>query len=1357
MDQENTKSLNTLISNNTTPRRNSSSTLKDGNSETPIKGSGRSVSSVCGSSSVRRSNRLQKRVDVKQDDAVARTPQLGAPGGTPYLLRSKSREVMSSMEESLRRNAVEMPPLNLTSTGYLGVSSEFYRVGTERDLGGDNQSHEFENSGESSNMYSTPRKRARGVEVNGTCENARSGLNRDFEPGGSSSQARSCSSRRKGGSNVKSTPLSKSRRIGEEDSAAKDRKSILKQYDPDGINTAMVNIKTPKSQKKVQFGTKNLIIIDENKQDMNINRLITESDNDETSRDGDVGSSGTHHLDGGLVDGRMSILSELDDAGTGQIYSFPSLEELINTRKDEDDGQSSKPYVSSGVVEVEVSGKNGGMKCGYLFDQTSNLEHFDRSEYAAGDGSASRSRSQEDGDRVRIYETSRLGGVQEEDNVEKSLELTDQINISDYSINYRDSIAPNLPGAFLSVVMKNLSSVNFPEEGGSQELEDEIRIPELEMDVSAPTLLEEVCEAEEKSVLNTGVEDSSQDHPEGILEKDSMIDASKTERTEMKDHVEPEQKESQEYQQVQEELNSNHEEIEKNHPVPSVCESELKVTEVGKDLENHQIESFETQQIVLTETLTILKDGNNRLSSILITPRRSNHGNPGYINKLSPSSESLLKSLNNTKSILNITPQGYTWEEFQTVLNLNYTMEHYFGILDFEESGNRIKDGVVEEGMDGGGLLLLDLESILKNEGVDEGQVVKKEGVRNGVRVEDVLSRYSSEVVKSVRTQIWNELEKNTLVKEFNNQERYSDGLLRFPASEIATVMAIIVNKSRYGGKNDERVKNELFERISKYFFVEDGRNIFFKKAKIDWKEKVVFPLKSLLISKYEEVQRMFMSKHERLMNNRNRIQNSNVLLSTLESCKISEMHVHETYWNAVRIVHDNINNYKGEIERLRSYMGMMERKKSNISRLLLKEEELYASLLMELNSWNVKKNSLRYHLTDLRIKEEFAGFTWDLFTINKFQTVIILNNSCNNRSNLVRVRVSIEWNMDESSNLFVSGESCDHSPPITLKVELLQDREKEKKGWGCGEERDEDAGSSRYNDLQLQLALVNNQRLEDKIYQAYIEVIERTLNLRLMDMYLDFKRQSRMNNSTLIELIRGMFQSCIVLLWRLESIVFEILNIIKVFNLAIIDIIDKNVLVLNIPILVGVSDEGGVRRIGFGERSEHSSSHHFFSSSSSPVSPLFGGVVNSASSPLTPNSFTSNNSHSPHLLMASRPVISIKFNITNSLFKSVGTLVNSIEDISIYNTSEEVTKDMTRVFKDQIEEVTGSRCEVDCSTTATWRNSAVYVGYNCLLSVIQNTIQEGGRNQLIWKRPLEKFAPRLLNAVQISKLHKNF
>lgn len=1333
MEQEKTKSLNTLISNDTSPRRNSCLTSKDENSETPIRSSIKSVSSVGGSSSVRRSSRLLRRVDEKQNETAMRTPQLGAPGGTPYLLRSKSRGIMSLAEENLRRNAVEMPPLNLSAMGDLGGSSEFYRVDAERS----GESRECENQGDSSNMYSTPRKRLRGAEVDCVSRNAAGlGVERDLEPGGGS-QTRT-SSRRKGSGNVKSTPMSKSRRVNEEDSAAKDRKSILKQYDPDGINTATVNIKTPKSQKKVQFGTKNLIIIDENKQDMNIDRLVTESDNGETSR---TAGGANNNLGGDLADGRMSILSELDDAGTGQIYNFPSLEELINKRKSDEDGQSSMSYTNNGM-DVDISGRKVGEKesGSGVFGKANSSEHFGRRVDSGGDGSGlGAGGSQEEGGGER----GRLGSVvQEEDNIEKSLELTDQINMSDYSINYRDSIAPNLPGAFLSVVMKNLSSVNFPEEdGGSSSLGPGlegggIQIPELGVgDSDALSAPMEACKTEEESVVKADGERSSQGRK--LMEKGLLEGSSKMEREGLvgeMDSLEERQ------QQVQDdEQQSRQEGVGDGFPESQVSGSgELEAEEKGEEGEDsdHQVvvERFETQQIVLTETLTILKDGNNRLSNILITPRRNNAsvGGGGCINRLSPSSESLLKSLNNTKSILNIAPQGYTWEEFQAVLDLSYTMEHYFGMLDFEERDGRIGDGVVEEGMDGGSLLLLDLQSVLKKD--------KEEGWEDSAR--EVFSRYSLEVVRSVRNQIWSELERNTLVKEFNSQERYNESLLRFPSSEIASVMAIIVNKSRYGGKNDERVKNELFERISKYFFVEGG-NMFLKKARIDWKEKVVFPFKSSLIARYEELQRMFVSKYERLMNSRNRIQNSNVLLSTLESCKISEMHVYETYWNAMRIVHENISNYKGEIERLRSYMGVMEGKKRNITRLLLKEEELYASLLVELDSWNVKKNSLRHHLSDLRIKEEFAGFTWDLFTVNKFQTVIVLNSSCNNQSDLVKVRVAIEWNMDEGGDCLLAAVGGGSSP-VTLRIGLLQ------------EEVGEEVGSSRYGDLQLRLALVNSQRLEDKIYQAYIDIIERTLNLRLLDLCMDFRRQGRMSNSVLIELIRGIFQSCIVLLWRLESIVFEMLNVIKVFNLAIIDIVGENALVLNIPVLVGVSESA--KRVGL-ERSGNMSSSTYVSSSS-PVSPLlFGGVgggVASTSSPLTPSSFASNNSggqhsSSPHLLMASRPVISIQFNMTNSLFKSVGTLVNSIEDISIYNTSEEITRDMIRVFRDQVEEVVGG------GDSMKKKNSAVYVGYNCLLLIIQNTIQEGGRNQLIWKRPLERFAPRLLNAVQISKLHQNF
>ncbi|KAH8583197.1 uncharacterized protein ELE39_002895 [Cryptosporidium sp. chipmunk genotype I] len=1361
MDQENTKSLNAMAS---TPIRNGNLSSKNVNLETPNKGlSRRSIGSAGGSSSVRRSSRLLKKSDEKSADTKTLTPQLGAPGGTPYLLRSKSRETLSSAEANLRRNAMAMPPLNLISTNDLEGSSEFYQTNM---VTNDENSNKVEDL---SNIYSTPRKRVRGAENSyNNNNNAELDLDRDL---GSGSQIRN-SSRRKGG-NIKNTPVS--RRVNEEDSGIKDRKSILKQYDPDSINTSTMNIKTPKSQKKVQFGTKNLIIIDENKQDMNINKSIAESDNDESSNIQDNRSMED------LTVGRMSILSELDDAGTGQIYNFPSLEELINTKKSE--GNSVSKVYSSDIVGSEVSDRfrnansNNNIYYHHGNNQDNKVGNPDEAFVQNEHSGKNKSKTDQDGI-IHGKNTENLHNeyikenqiqVQDESSIEKNIELTDQINISDYSINCRDSIAPNLPGAFLSVVMKNLSSVNFPEET-KPESEDDIKIPGLEL--NDENLEDKEFRSVEDSInrendldKDGNIEERKIDQ-EMIIENQFVIEDHGNYTEEEKEEIKVEENKVVQNQQKQGQFESVNEEKKMEEKLVREERKDFSILEIATEKEsnskknhseenlNTQNDNFETQQIVLTETLT-LKDNNNRFQNILVTPKKNN-SNVGYINKLSPSSESLLKSLNNTKSILNITPQGYTWEEFQSILNLNYTMENYFGILEFDEIENNhlIKDKNIEEESMDSKLLLIQLQNILKEDG------------GNHEKIQKIVAKYSSEIIKSIKYQIWDEIEKNTLIKEFNDEyhERYSENLSKFSTSEIATLMAIIVNKSRYGSKNDERIRNELFERISGYFFGE-GRNIFLKKAIINWKEKVVFPLKNSIINKFEEMIKVFMLKHEQIINNKNRIQNSNVLLSTLESCKISEMHVYETYWNAMRIVHENIANYKEEIERVKNYLNMMDKKKRNISRLLSKEEELYYSLVMELNDWRVKKNSLRNHLNDLRIKEEFAGFTWDLFTLNKFQTIIILNNNCNNQSNLIKVRVSIEWNIDDHNKLIMNTDETMDNPPIILKIELLLDNVV------LDNNLSEDASSinSKYNDLQLHLALVNNQRLEDKIYNAYIEIIEKTLNLRLMELYLDYKKRNKMNNNILIELIRGIFQSCIVLLWRLESIVFEILNTIKVFNLAIIDIIDENKLIINIPILVGINGKNDIEI--YNSRNENQSSNFINSlvttysscNSNSPVtspsilpgnSKLILPSSASSSSPITPSSLTSN-SLSPHLLMASRPVITITFNITNSLFMSVGTLVNSIEDISVYNMSDEIAKDMICVFKDQINIIEG-RDNIN-NNNHIKKNSAVYVGYNCLLSVIQNTIQEGGRNQLIWKRPLEKFAPRLLNAVQISKIHQNF
>ncbi|KAF7455965.1 hypothetical protein HWI79_3516 [Cryptosporidium felis] len=1198
-----------------------------------------------------------------------------------------------------------MPPLNLGLDG----KSEFFRVSGEAVAGKDA-------TGDLS-IYSTPRKKAKGCENKSSCDgknNGDSGFSENalnsLDHGGRSSSRRRKVGNGSGGRNTRNTtPVSgRNRTLGNEDSGvAKDRKSILKQYDPDCISTSTMNIKTPKSQKKVQFGTKNLIIINEGKQNADANDLAE----DKNARVANI-KSGKGKTVFGQDNSRVSILSELDDPGTGQIYNFPSLEELLNTKKDESLTQVS--HSDSGVTMSETLDLAGEMGLDFEKEKPKQGERVVTRE---GDAGASGS-----GDEVQYSDA-----LNEVDNSEKSIELTDQLNISDYSITCRDSIVPNVPGAFLSVVMKNLSSVNFLEEGKAVP-EEEVGIPELEpLDKNEPSPQNSPERNKECPLVGEGANDggdSKNFDGAGIgncgasssCSNGHICDSENSEKAQLQD----------EDGNVPLQL----------HKMVDQLDDADEADQEARSGDSQEVENESESQIVLTETLTILKDNNNRLSNILITPSRS-HGNSFYMNKLSPSSEALLNSLNNTKSILNIVPQGYTWEEFQSLFGLNYEIEGHFGILDFEEvePGGRKEDSG-EEGLRNK-QLVSEFQKLLerdRGEGENSAAEIKTDHEKEEEKVQKIAERFSEKMIKSIKNQIWDEVESKILRKAFTGPdfyENYTKGLNSFSSGEIGSVLAIIVNKSRYGGKNDEKVKNELIERISRYFFGHDAGNIFSMKAIIKWKEDVVLPLKKLLINKLDEAIKDLTSKQEVILSKRNRIKNSKVLLSTLESCKISEMHVYETYWNAMRIVHENINTYKEEIKRIGNYLDMMKDKKKNVTKLLLKEQELFESLQQELKNWKNRKNLLKERLDDLRIKEEFAGFTWDLFTMNKFQTIVVLNNIGNhgnanvglggaNVGNSIKTRISIEWRVENVQMQDLKDTDGNEEPPINLALELLDSKVEE-----------------------LELPLLSTQRLseDNKIYQGYINLIEKTLNLRLKELYLDFKKRNKMNNNALIELIRGLFQSCIVLLWRLESIIFEILNITKVFNLAIIDFVGENQLILNIPVLVGVNDGG--------------ENQGFFSNSvsSASASPL---LLASSSPTLTPNSLSS--TLSPHILMSSRPVISLAFNMANSLFKSVGTLVNSIQEIKVYNMSEELTEGMIRVFREQLNEVRGDEVfGFAPKTHLNEKNSAVYVGYNCLLSIIQNTIQEGGRNQLIWKRPLEKFAPRLLNAVQISKLHQNY
>ncbi|KAK6589676.1 hypothetical protein RS030_1120 [Cryptosporidium xiaoi] len=1296
MNQENTKSLNTR---SVTPRRKILEKNKLSFEETPTRkknDSSKRESSISGGRKVASANSREENISssggrvhkkeniVLSDEKSSLTPQVGTPGGTPYMLRSKTKELKSSdkrtprneVRSNISKKDIIMPPLDLSNGS--NNESEFYKF-DENINSNENDNVKNNNNLSESSVYSTPKKRARVLNMNeGGVDNKLSrmetnekekndiGLN-DVDILNSNSTGRRQGSSR---NNIKSTPRTRRHENTSinngnnvDDCTVKDRKSILKQYDPDNVNTTtMSNIKTPKSQKKVQFGVKNLIIIDESLQEDNANKLYL--NNRDTLSDMNLNNGD-----------RMSILSEFDDPGSGNIaYNFPSLEELIG--KDESSKEDSAMNTKREICAIDRNSVIDSSDCKsniVSINNDSNIEITRKNET-----------------KVNCSNKEKIN-LQFENN--ENLDITDQINISNYSISCRDSITPNTPGAFLSVVMKNLSSVNFSDDK-KDEIED---IIEEEMEKNEDCIQEDnnmiISEIGNENNNNTEIENSNIETTlevinENInLEENSFLNDKKIvyEETVVKESID---------------INNEHSDNKFNEKLIETLENESKV----EDDRNENV----------CETSTRLNE--------LLTPktRYSNSRNTAK-KTLSPRSESLLNSLYNAKSILNIVPKGYTWEEFLSLLNLNYTMDS-FNMLEFNDldivSTTGIMDVINENSNNDNKVLINQLNNFKEN-----------------TCYKEAIEKYKVQLIKSIKSQIWEDIEKEKLMKVYTDvifENKYKNNLLKFPESELATVLAIIVNKSRYGSKQDEKIKNELLNRLSTYFSIENGNsnsntdkdsknNVFYIESWLYWNEEIIFPYKKSLLKKYDEYIKKFMDINEQIIIHKNRIQNSYVLMSTLESCQISEMHVNETYWDAMKLIHENINNYKEEINRMNNYIKVMTNNKNNLNKLLIKEEELSNSLISELNSWKYKKNNLKSNLNSLRIKEEFAGFTWDLFTINKFQTIISLHN---NSQYPVKIRVAIEWNIngDFEYNKKETQNDDSQSPPVILNIELIN----------------YDYESSKDNRLFVN----SNYQLQNNIYQAYVKIIEKTLNLRLNELYTQHKKQNNMNNNILIELIRGIFQSCTILLWRSESIVFEILNIIKVFNLAILDIDENNsnTLIMNIPILIGINSD---KVYGISGNNNNSNANNGALSS-----PLLSN--NSAAgtilSPITPNSLTSK--LSPHLLISTRPIISIKFNITNSLFNSIGTLANSIQDVHVYNVNEDICHNMVRIFKEQIHEI-----ELNKNKTF----SAVYLGYNCLLSIIQNTIQEGGKNQLIWKRPLEKFAPRLLNAVQISKLHQNY
>ncbi|EEA08101.1 uncharacterized protein CMU_032430 [Cryptosporidium muris RN66] len=1138
------------------------------------------------------------------------------------------------------------------------------------------------------------------------------------------------------------------------------RKSILKQYDPDNSNTATLAIsKTPKSQKKVQFKVKNVII------DSNIpNSTLSNSCE------------------------RMSLLSDLDEINSGQLYNFPSLEELIrtddinhttsgaNTNADNLKSNDSNSSISEYAISANLSVRdNGGDSSGNdsgksisvksdvnkietpILDNISNVSSFLSSKDGCGnDHSSEDNKSSHDTDRSQF---NREG----EDNLQVIGNSTKS------EILHRDSIAPNVPGAFLSIVMKNLSYVNFSVEENQDESakddslsltskynnQNEIEIEKREINVQKQTQSSSTCSFSfNNEIPNLSNSLSISADKSSLNLKDEVIDENRILYNEQDSNIYPnaeirilaENEDSNEYISTSDIRSVDNLEITleaKNSKIAdnSLIEGDLVLENNSNNLVLNNDEKIEIELEVSQQDPNIggdfetkYEDASERIS-YKTTENRNDLNTSAYFSTPSPfysdiPAKTQYFSTPNTDTLVTINdtiPQGYTWDEFQSLLNLNYSEN--FNILDFEYENNKDTNDRIEKCK----LLIKSIEDISsgKNEQTFDIGITARS-----------LTEYE---LHSINSQIWDKIEKNTLLDFYTNEiyQKYLKLTEEFCNSKLAKELATIVNKSRYGTKDDEKVKDELVKNIGRYF----ASNMFANKAWLEWKERVIMPLKQKVILKLAGKIRQYNDIYQMYRNDKNKIKNAFVLLSTLESCHISEMNVYESYCNAIKIVRNNINNYREEINRSKNYIDSMNNKKKNLRTLLMKEEELTNSLNLELFNWKNKKSKLEKKLISLKQKEEFGGFTWNQFTINRFQANILP--LINNSKYSVKPKISIEWNINElnkhtrspiqdenvnmnngiQNNNNQSKLMCNYSSDKTIYSVNIPTRE----SMGITTESNDIKYTCPVK-LEIQLEADEESSIEYRMYCGYIEIIKLVLNYRLGLLYSKERDQNKDNcNHMLIVFIRSIFQACLILLWKVECMIYEVMNINKVFNLLTVEIDSDNnnsfkggsVLRMNIPILTGA--------INISSNSPNTLVNN---------SPL---VISPASSGLS----------SPHVPL--RPIIRLSFNMVDSLFKSNGTLIGSIQDMDILNVLEDTRLNMKSLFEKQILEVTNPSWGDNAKSNKECPISAVKIGKNCLLSIIQSTIQGGGGNQFLWQRPLERFAPRLLNAVQISKLHSEY
>ncbi|OII76643.1 hypothetical protein cand_028620 [Cryptosporidium andersoni] len=1118
------------------------------------------------------------------------------------------------------------------------------------------------------------------------------------------------------------------------------RKSILKQHDLDNSNTATLAIsKTPKSQKKVQFKVKS-VIIDSNMPNSTLSNSCE----------------------------RMSLLSDLDEINSGQLYNFPSLEELIRTddishttscaNTNTDHLKSNDPNsssISEYALNANLSGRgNGGDSSGngsgksisvksdvnkietpILDNISNNVSSFLSSkDSCSNDHSSEDNKSSHDTDRNRFNCEGENNNLQVIGNSTKS------------EILYRDSIAPNVPGAFLSIVMKNLSYVNFSVEENQDESakddslnltnkynnQDEIEIEKREINVQKQTQSSSTCSFSFKNEIPNLSNSLSISADKLSLDlKDKVIDENRILYSEQDSSIYPnaeirivaESEDSNEYISTSDIKSVDNLEItleaENSKIVDnSLIEGDLVLESNSNNLVLSDDENIETKPEISQQDPNIGRDfeikyeDSSEKISYKTTENRSDLNNSAYFS-ITPNTGTLV-TINDT------IPQGYTWDEFQSLLNLNYSEN--FNILDFEYENNKDTNDRIEKCK----LLIKSIEDMSggKNEQTFDIGITARS-----------LTEYE---LHSINSQIWDEIEKSTLLDFYTNEiyQNYLKLTEEFCNSKLAKELATIVNKSRYGTKDDEKVKDELVKNIRRYF----ASNMYGNKAWLEWKERVIMPLKQKVILKLAGKIKQYNDIYQMYGNDKNKIKNAFVLLLTLESCHISEMNVYESYCNAIKIVRNNINNYREEINRSKKYIDSMNNKKKNLQILLMKEEELSNSLNLDLFNWKNKKSKLEKKLISLKQKEEFGGFTWNQFTINRFQANILP--LINNSKYSVKPKISIEWNInDEELNKHKRSPTQDQNTNNQLK--LICNYSSDKNIYSVNIPTREsmeivtESNDIKYTcpvKLEIQLEADEESSIEYRMYCGYIEIIKLVLNYRLGLLYSKERDKHKDNcNHMLIVFIRSMFQACLILLWKVECMIFEVMNINKVFNLLTVEIDSDNnnsfkggsVLRMNIPILTGAINIS------------NSSPNTLVDNSPLVISPASSGLS------------------SPHVPL--RPIIRLSFNMVDSLFKSNGTLIGSIQDMDILNVLEDTRLNMKSLFEKQILEVTNPSWGDNAKSSKEYPISAVKIGKNCLLSIIQNTIQGGGGNKFLWQRPLERFAPRLLNAVQISKLHSEY